>query len=137
MSEEILQSAHQFPVADRAGQLIIQRKSWLATVKTDGDTVVVGYLPAGHRLHAPSTQVIFEAALGTGDIDVAIGTTSNKLIDSGGNTNTTFKRVGATTYELAETLGVSDENRPIILHLVDAPAAGGGNVIVDIGYYAP
>ena len=137
MSQVSLQSANKIIVPDRAGQLIVQRKSWLVSVVVDADTILVGYLPAGCRIHVPSTQIIFEAAVPNCDVDLLIVDTGSVLINSGAHTTATLTRVGASTYSLAETLGVSSENRAILLLANTHPATAAGSIHAEVGYFAP
>jgi hypothetical protein len=137
MAQEILQSSNRMSVSDRTGQLIVQRFSWPVTVKTNADTVVVGYLPADHKLHIPACQVVVEAAVANSNYDLCLVSTSNVLLDNQAHTTATLTRAALTTYSLGETLGVSSDNRAVILLLNTAPAAAGGTVHVDLAYYAP
>ena len=136
MAQEILQSAHQIAVADRAGQLIVQRKSWPVAPKTAADTIVVGYLPAGHRIHVQASQVVIEGGVANCDVDVCIGVAGNVLINTGSHTTGTLTAVQGTDEAAGEALGVSDENRPILL-LVNSGTfvAGSGRIHADIAYY--
>jgi hypothetical protein len=137
MGQEILQSANRIVVPDRAGQLIVQRRSWPVTVKSNGDTVVVGYLPAGCRPHAPACQLIVEAAVANSNWDLCLVDTSTILIDGQAHTTATLTRAAVTTYSTIETIGVSSSNRAIVLLLNTAPASAAGTVHVDLAYYAP
>lgn len=137
MSQEILQNAQDFPVPDRVGQLIIQRKKWQVTVKADASTVVVGYLPAGCRLHVPLTKLIFEAAVPNCDVDLTVGSTPTTVINSGAFTTGTLAAKVSSDYAAAETVGVSDENRIVELALITAPATAAGSIYAEIAYYAP
>lgn len=137
MAEIILPSANRIVVPDRAGDLIVQRLSWTVTVQTNADTVVIGYLPAGCRLHLPATQVIVEAAVPNCNIDLCLVDTSNVLLDNQAHTTATLTRAAPATYALAETLGISDANRKVILLLNTAPASAAGRIHVDLAYFAP
>lgn len=137
MSQEYLANAHDFPVPDRSGVLIIERKVWKVTVKSNADTIVVGHLPAGCRLHVPLTKLIFEAAVPNCDIDLTVGSSPATVINSGAFTTGTLAARVSSDYAAAETLGVSDENRIVELALIAAPASAAGNVIAEIAYFAP
>lgn len=137
MGETILQSAHRIAVPDRAGVLIVPRNSWKVAVKSNADTIVVGYLPAGCRILPALSQLYIEAAVPNCDVDVCIDTTSNVLHNTGAHTTATATRAAFSTYDLAETLGVSTENRKIILLLNTAPASAAGNIHVDLAYSTP
>jgi hypothetical protein len=137
MAQEILQSANRIVVPPRAGELIVARLVWDVAVKSNADTVVIGYLPAGCKLHAPASQIYFDAAVPNCDVDLLLVDTSNVLINTGAHTTATATRVAMTTYELAETLGVSESNRAILLLLNTAPASAAGNIIADVAYFAP
>ena len=137
MALETLQSAHSIIVPGRAGELIVQRKSWAVTVKSNADLVGIGYLPAGCRIHVPSSQLLIEAAVPNCDVDVVIVDASNVLHNTGAHTTATLTRAAFSTFALAETLGVSSENRLIALLLNTAPASAAGNIHVDLAYFAP
>ena len=137
MPQEILQTAHRIVVPDSAGKLIVQRKSWTVTVKANADTVIVGYLPAGCRLHAPACQLVVEAAVPNSNYDLGIDDVATILIDGQAHTTATLTRAGVTTYATIESIGVSQSNRPIILLLNTAPASAAGKVHVDLAYFAP
>lgn len=137
MAEIILPSANRIVVPDRAGDLIVQRRSWRVDVRTNGDEIVIGYLPAGCRIHAPASQLLIEAAVPNCDVDVCIGEAANVLHNTGSHTTATATRAAITTYTLVETLGVSDANRKIILLLNTAPASAAGSIHVDLAYFAP
>jgi hypothetical protein len=136
MSEIVLASAHRIIVPGRAGELIIQRKSWPVTVETDGDTILIGYLPANCKINVGLSQVIFEAAVKTCDVDVCIDTASNVLHNSGTHTESTLTRAAFSTHELGETLGVSTNNRAILLLLNSKPGSAVGSIHVDLAYNA-
>ena len=136
MAQEILASSHQFPVPDRAGQLIVQRKSWKVTAKTNGDTVVIGHLPAGCRLHVPLTKLVFEAAVPTCDIDLTVGDTPTTVITSGTFTTGTAAAISSSDHAAAQTVGVSEENRIVSLLLNTAPGSAAGTIHAEIAYFA-
>ena len=137
MSQEYLANAHDFPVPDRSGVLIIQRKAWKVTVKSNADTIVVGHLPAGCRLHVPLTKLVIEAAVPNCDIDLTVGGTPVTVINSGSHTTATLSAKVSSDYAAAETVGVSDENRIVELALITAPASAAGTVYAEIAYFAP
>jgi len=137
MGDETLASANRILVPARAGELIVQRRSWKVDVQTNGDEIIVGYLPAGCRIHAMASQLLIEAAVPNCDIDLCLGAAANVLHNTGAHTTATATRAAIATYTLVETLGVSDENRPIILLLNTAPASAAGSVHVDLAYFAP
>ena len=136
MAQEILASSHQFPVPDRAGQLIVQRKSWKVTAKTNGDTVVIGHLPAGCRLHVPLTKLVFEAAVSTCDVDLTVGDTPVTVINSGTFTTGTLAAIASSDHAAAQTVGASEENRIVSLLLNTAPGSAAGTIHAEIAYFA-
>lgn len=137
MSQEYLANAHDFPVPDRVGVVIIQRKAWKVTAKSNGDTVVVGHLPAGCRLHVPLTKLIFEAAVPNCDVDLTVGSSPTTVINSGAFTTATLAAKTSSDYAAAETVGVSDENRIVELAMITAPASAAGTIYAEIAYFAP
>lgn len=137
MSQEYLANAHSFPVPDRAGVVIIQRKAWPVAVKSNGDTIVVGHLPAGCRLHVPLTKIVIEADVPNCDVDLTVGTGPTTVINSGAHTTATLSAKVSSDYAAAETVGVSDENRIVELALITAPASAAGTIYAEIAYYAP
>ena len=137
MANEKLINADRIRVPDRAGELIINRFEWPVTAKADGDTVVIGYVPADCRIHALSSQVIADGATGAMTLDVCVDAVANKIAAAVAVTATTFKQAAITTYALCESLGVSSNNRPIILNLSTAPTVAGGKVIVELASFAP
>lgn len=136
MSEIVLASAHRIVVPARAGELIIQRKSWPVTVETNGDTIVIGYLPANCKIAVGLSQVYFEAAVPNCDVDVCIDTASNVLHNTGAHTTATSTQAAFSTFDLGETLGVSTDNRKILLLLNTKPTSAVGSIHVDLAYYA-
>lgn len=137
MSTETLASANRIIVPDRAGQQIQQRRSWPVVAKTNGDKVIVGYLPANCRLNVQDCQVIADGATPAFTYSLCVDIDGNALISADAVTAATFKRTASTAYQAGETIGVSDVNRPVYLLLSAAPASAGGNVHVDLSYFAP
>lgn len=136
MARIILPTAYDIRVPARAGELIVQRKSWKVDVRSNADEIVIGYQPAGTRIHVQVGQLLIEAAVPNCDVDVCIGEVANVLHNTGAHTTATATRAAFSTYTLAESLGKSDENRPIILLLNTAPASAAGSIHVDLAYFA-
>lgn len=126
-------------VAGRAGELIVQRKNWPVATVVAADLVVIGYLPAGHRIHAQASQLRIEAAVPNCDIDLVLldGDDVRVLHNTGSHTTGSVTRVALTTYDLVETIGTSSENRALALLINTAPATFVGEIKVDLAYFAP
>lgn len=137
MAQEKLITADRIRVPDRAGALIINRYEWPVSAKSNNDTVIVGYLPANCRIHAPSSQVIADGDTGAMTFDVSIGEVANKILAANAVTASTFKQAPIESFELCETLGRTEDNRPVILNLSTAPTVAGGKIIVDLACFDP
>lgn len=137
MATEILASANRVIEAGRAGEQILQRRSWPVVAKTNGDKVVVGYLPANHRLNVQDCQVIADGATPAFTYSLCVDIDANALVSADAVTAATFKRTASTAYQAGETIGVSDTPRAVYLLLSTAPTTAGGNVHVDLSYFAP
>ena len=127
-------------VADRGGDVVVDRKPWPVTKQADGDKVHVGFLPAGHRLNKGDSAVVADGAtpaLTYSLILVDDDGTLITLISGDAITASTFKKtaLGITNANL-KTIGVSQLNRDIYLLLSTAPTATGGNIFVDLQYRA-
>lgn len=137
MASVYTQNYGQANVPDRAGQLIITRMRWPVTVQANGDKAYVGFLPAGCKLHIPDCQFIGDGVGGgAGTIDVCVGSDSNVILDNQAIVASTFVRAALTTYSLAETLGVSSDNRDVYFKLDTAPTVAGGYWMIDLAYFA-
>lgn len=144
-----LQSANKHIVADRAGTLIKAPLEYSVQVQSAGDRVLIGFLPAGHKLDIGATRIFAKnvaAALAAQAVVVCIGTgvadwdgDANTLYASTAITaNTEILGTAATTFALGETLGVSTNNRPVYLYWpATPPASAAGLIRLDLAYYAP
>lgn len=129
--------ADRINVAGRAGEAIVQRKRWDVEAVQANDVVVIGYLPAGHRIHAPLSQMLVAADVPNADIDLVLidGSTTHVLIDAGGHTTGSTSRDGISDYDIVETIGTASYNREVALRINTAPATFAGSVSVDLGYF--
>lgn len=137
MPTETLQSANAIRVPDRAGEVIINRLVWPVTAKANGDKVIIGYVPANCRIHAPDSQVIADGNTAATTFDVCVDQDTAKIAAAVAVTAATFSRSAVTAYQAVETIGRSTGNRPVYLLLSTAPTTAGGNVIVDLAVYDP
>jgi hypothetical protein len=134
----------QTPVADRAGEHLRPRFSWPVRKNGDeshalanGDKIVVGQLPAGHRFDKLNTQVVVDNGTTALNYDLCIDNDATIIIDNQAVSATTFTRTAASISDAnAEAIGVSTANRDVYLILNTAPTADGGNVYVDLSYIA-
>lgn len=130
-------NANRAVVPDRAGQLLIQRFNWPVTAQTNGDRILLGYLPANCKIHALASQVIADGATPAFTYSLAVDVDANAIVSADAITATTFKRTAVTTYQLCETIGRPTGNVPVYLLLTAAPASAGGNLSVDLAYFDP
>jgi len=137
MAIETLQSANSIRVPDRAGELVINRLVWPVTAKTDADQVLIGYLPANCRIHAPASQVIADGATGAMTFDVFVDTTATKIASAYAVTASTFKQAAVASAAVIDTIGKATTNRAVYLNLSTAPTVAGGNIVVDLAVYDP
>jgi len=130
-------NANRMRVPDRAGELYVNRLSWPVTAQTNGDKVLIGYLPANCKIHVPDSQIIADGATAAMSVDVCVDVDTNPVVDNQAVSLNTFARAAFSTFSLCETIGVSSNNRPVYLLLNTAPTAAGGNVYVDLAIYDP
>jgi hypothetical protein len=120
----------------QAGQPVINRHTWDVTAQADGDKVLIGVLPAGHRLHPEGSSLIANGATPAMTYDLCVGADANKVVTASAVTATTYKRDALATTVVNETIGVDfDNDRDIYLLLSDAPATGTGKVIATIASF--
>lgn len=128
------------PVADRAGDLLVARKTWPVAIQADADKIHVGYLPAGHRLNKGLSAVTGDGSQGAMTYSLVIVKDDGSLltlISAQAMVASTYIRtaLGVTDANL-EAFGVSQLNRDVYLLLSTAPTVAGGNVHVDLNYHA-
>lgn len=147
MGTEVLNSANTYATSDRAGQVVVNDHRWDVAVKTNGDLIKIGELPAFHRL-APELCTLYAIGVG-GNIaaatyDVFIPTAegvaksaATTLFDNVAITANTPVATPATAaaHLLAEAMGVSSVNRPIYLDAQAAPATAVGIIKVRIACF--
>lgn len=145
MANTKLPSANMIIVADRAGVLIKQRKSYPVAVQANGDRVLIGFLPAGYKLDIGLCRTfVLGADIAAQTFDICIGTgavdwdgDANVLVDNLAVTaDTAVNGTVFSTFALGETLGVSSANRPVYLLWSAAPATAEGTIHVDLAYFA-
>lgn len=125
-------------VSDRAGQVIQDRRKWAVSAHANNDQVLVGYLPAGHRLVKELCKFIADGNTPAMTLDVCIGNTTQKLNSAVAVTASTFLSQASTiTDAVCETIGEQDDvNTDVFLNLTTAPTTAGGNVYVVLAYVA-
>lgn len=130
-------SADRIRVPDRAGELVINRYIWPVTAQSNGDAILIGYVPANCKVDVGNSQIIGDGATGAMTLDVCAGDDTVKLVASQAVVANTFVRAAMSTYQTAETLGRSTNNVPVYLLLGTAPTVAGGNIIVDLASFDP
>jgi len=129
-------TADRIRVPDRAGELVINRYVWPVTAQSNGDAILIGYLPADTKLDAANSQVIGDGATGAMTFDVCVADDTNKVVAAQAVVAATFVRAAFSTYQLAETLATDSNNRAVYLLLSTAPTVAGGKIIVDLASFA-
>lgn len=123
------------PVAGAAGVTIANPMVWDVEAAANGDTVHIGWLPADHKLLPEACSVLSEGGAAM-TFDVCVEEDANAIVAGRAVANATFARSAVTTYEKCHELGASPVNRKVYLKLSAAPAAAGGQVTVNLVYFA-
>lgn len=137
MAQVTLTTADRIRVPDRAGQVVINRYVWPVTAQTNGDSVLIGYLPADCKIVPGASQVVADGSTAAMTFDVCVGGASNVIAAAVPVVLNTFKQVSVPSAAIIETLGTSPTNRPVTLTLTTAPTAAGGKVIVELAVFDP
>lgn len=120
----------------QANQPVFNRHVWDVTAQANADKVLLGVLPAGHRLHPEGSSLIANGATPAMTYDLCVGLDTNKVVTASAVTATTFKRDALALTVINETIGVDfDNDRDIYLLLSAAPATAGGKVIAIIASF--
>lgn len=135
MAEKLANNRNKVASSPAAGLVVVNNHEWDVEASTNGDTVLIGELPAYHQLLPEASCLIFDGDAAAMTADVCVEADANAIFAASATLGAAFTRVACTTYELSRTLGVSAVNRPIYLKLSAAPAAAGGKVIASIASY--
>lgn len=137
--------ANAFPHGGHAGGLIVQDYVWDVAAGTNADTVLIGYLPADHKLFAAGSGIFAlnkAAALAAQTLDVFIPlnegdakSTANTVVNDFTVVANTEQHVAFALPLPARALGQVPTNRPVYLDLQAAPATAAGQIIVRLAYF--
>ena len=129
-----------------AGLLVVNDYSWPVEAGEDDDLVLIGELPANHKLHSQGSGLFakLDAAgkLAVQNVTVFIPEAIDDP-DAAGNTVIAATAVAADTaaftpvslHLVAEALGSKPVNRPVYLKLNTAPAAPQGELILRLASF--
>lgn len=127
----------------QVGQALINRSVWECTVQAAADKVLIGKLPAGHRLVPQLCTLFFNASIPAVNVDLCVGSDSNTLINDQAVTASTATLASpaatAATHALLETIGVdfnADRDIYLLINSGAATAPAGSKVIATIGSIA-
>lgn len=135
MAEKLAAKRNDTATGPAYGINVTNRHTWTVEAAANGDTVLIGELPGGHRLLPEACSVIANAAAPAMTIDVYVDTPASTLFDNVAIAGGAFARQALTAFAVAEAIGVSPLNRNVYLLLQAAPAANGGQVSVVLTSY--
>jgi hypothetical protein len=137
----------QAATSSQNGQIVINRHVWDCEVAAAADKVLIGRLPAGHRLVPELCALQANATIPVGNVDVYVNAAANAdaptnlLWNDQAFVASTAERnaVDSGAYLMAETIGVDFEYDRDIVVLINsgfATAPAGAKVLVQIASVA-
>lgn len=136
-------------VASSAGASVVNDHAWDVAAASAGDIVLIGYLPAFHKLEPSRCAVLGlvnnAGVLAAGNFDVyipdvegAAATAANTIFSGVAVTNNTPAYIPNSAPLVCEGLGAASVNRPVYLKVNSAiaSAGAGGKVVVRLAAFA-
>lgn len=133
MAEKLASNRNKVASSPAAGIAVVNAHDWVVEASANGDTVVIGELPAYHRLVPELCSFTVDAAAPAMNVDVCVDDGTNPIFDNVAVVGGAFARTALTAFAAVAAKGVSQVNRKIYLLLNTAPATAGGKVTVQIG----
>lgn len=146
MSTKLATGRNSGASSPAAGLVVVNDYSWPVEAAADGDLVLIGELPANHKLHSQGSGLFakLDAAgkLAAQNVTVFIPEVADGAADAS-NTVIAATAVAADTaaftpvalHLIAEALGSKPVNRPVYVKLETAPGAQQGELILRLASF--
>jgi len=145
MSTKLATGRNSGASAPAAGLLVVNDFSWPVEAGADGDLVLIGELPAFHKLHSQGCGLFAKAVGGKlaaqnvtvyipDDLDGAAAA-PNTIIAATAVTADTQAFTAVSLHLVAEALGSKPVNRPVYVKLNTAPATAQGELVLRLATF--